>query len=86
MFQLRLQFTKDYPQSPPTVQFVTRMFHPNIYKDGTLCLDIIQSKWSPIYTVATILTSIQSLLQDPNPVSRFPSSLELNVDQSTSGL
>jgi ubiquitin-conjugating enzyme E2 A len=45
------------------------MFHPNVYSDGTLCLDIIQDNWSPIYTVASILTSIQSLLTDPNPNS-----------------
>jgi ubiquitin-conjugating enzyme E2 A len=42
------------------------MFHPNIFPDGTLCLDIIQDKWKPIYTVSTILASIQSLLCDPN--------------------
>jgi ubiquitin-protein ligase len=35
------------------------MFHPNIFPDGSLCLDIIQDKWSPTYTVATLLTSIQ---------------------------
>ena len=35
------------------------MFHPNIFQDGTLCLDIIQDKWKPIFTVSTILTSIQ---------------------------
>jgi len=29
-------------------------------------LDILQDKWRPIYTVGTILTSIQSLLTDPN--------------------
>lgn len=29
-------------------------------------MDIIQDKWKPIYTVSTILTSIQSLLCDPN--------------------
>lgn len=33
---------------------------------GSLCLDILQDKWKPIYTVGTILTSIQSLLTDPN--------------------
>lgn len=30
-----------------------------VYPDGTLCLDIIQDAWKPIYTVGTILTSIQ---------------------------
>ncbi|KAF2587800.1 hypothetical protein F2Q70_00040081 [Brassica cretica] len=45
------------------------MFHPNIYADGSICLDILQNQWSPIYDVAAILTSIQSLLCDPNPNS-----------------
>lgn len=43
------------------------MFHPNVYNDGALCLDILQNRWSPTYDVAAILTSIQSLLHDPNP-------------------
>ena len=34
--------------------------------DGNICLDIIADKWSPVYTVGSILTSIQSLLTDPN--------------------
>ena len=51
------------------MKFVTKMFHPNIYADGQICLDILQNQWSPIYNVAAILTSIQSLLSDPNPAS-----------------
>ncbi|XWS57899.1 hypothetical protein CRYUN_Cryun09bG0212600 [Craigia yunnanensis] len=68
-FKLTLQVTEDYPNKPPTVRFVSRMFHPNIYADGSICLDILQNQWSPIYDVAAILTSIQSLLYDPNPNS-----------------
>jgi ubiquitin-conjugating enzyme E2 A len=43
------------------------MFHPNVYANGELCLDILQNRWSPTYDVAAILTSIQSLFNDPNP-------------------
>ena len=45
------------------------MFHPNIYMDGAICLDILAHQWSPVYDVSSILTSIQSLLCDPNPNS-----------------
>jgi ubiquitin-protein ligase len=45
------------------------MFHPNVYADGSICLDILQNRWSPTYDVSAILTSIQSLLHDPNPNS-----------------
>jgi ubiquitin-conjugating enzyme E2 A len=40
-----------------------------VYENGAICLDILQKAWSPIYTVAGVLTSIQSLLSDPNPNS-----------------
>ena len=68
-FQLLMEFTEDYPNKPPAVKFVTKMFHPNIYADGKICLDILGAQWSPIYDVAAVLTSIQSLLSDPNPQS-----------------
>jgi len=37
-----------------------------VYADESICLDILQNQRSPIYDVAAILTSIQSLLCDPN--------------------
>ena len=40
-----------------------------VYADGQICLDILQNAWSPIYDVSAVLTSIQSLLCDPNPNS-----------------
>merc|ERR1712217_949913 len=64
-----LTFTEEYPNKPPSVVFQTKMFHPNIYNNGHICLDILQHNWSPIYDIAAILTSIQSLLTDPNPNS-----------------
>ena len=68
-FKLTLTFSTDYPNKPPKVKFTSKMFHPNVYNTGDICLDILQSNWSPIYDVAAILTSIQSLLTDPNPNS-----------------
>ena len=65
-FNLTIEFTEDYPNKAPKVKFLTKMFHPNIYTDGSICLDILQHMWSPVYDVSSILTSIQSLLTDPN--------------------
>ena len=68
-FRLVLEFSEDYPNKPPVVRFVSRLFHPNVYNDGKICLDILQNQWSPIYDISAVLTSIQSLLSDPNPAS-----------------
>ncbi|KAJ3329892.1 Ubiquitin-conjugating enzyme E2 2 [Blyttiomyces sp. JEL0837] len=68
-FKLVLTFDESYPTKPPHVRFISKMFHPNVYANGDLCLDILQNRWSPTYDAAAILTSIQSLLHDPNPNS-----------------
>ncbi|KAM8958920.1 ubiquitin-conjugating enzyme E2 B-like [Lycaon pictus] len=68
-FKLVIEFSEEYPNKPPTVRLSSKMFHPNVYADGSICLDILQNPWSPTYDVFSILTSIQSLLDEPNPNS-----------------
>ncbi|KAL0657823.1 hypothetical protein Bca4012_078408 [Brassica carinata] len=63
-FKLSLQFSEDYPNKT-TYSSVCFSDVPSKH----ICLDILQNQWSPIYDVAAILTSIQSLLCDPNPNS-----------------
>eukprot|EP01017_Pseudomicrothorax_dubius_P042224 TRINITY_DN6863_c0_g1_i1.p1 TRINITY_DN6863_c0_g1~~TRINITY_DN6863_c0_g1_i1.p1 ORF type:complete len:146 (-),score=27.86 TRINITY_DN6863_c0_g1_i1:85-522(-) len=69
VFRLVIEFTEEYPNKAPVIKFVSKVFHPNVYADGSICLDILQNQWSPIYDIAAVLTSIQSLLSDPNPNS-----------------
>ena len=70
IFNIILKFDSDYPVKPPSVKFLTPMFHPNIYRDGKICVDILQSsEWTPAQNIRTILISIMSLLMDPNPSS-----------------
>jgi ubiquitin-conjugating enzyme E2 A len=64
-----MTFPDNYPHSPPEVKFSTPIFHPNVYKSGAICLDILQRNWSAANDVSSVLISIQSLLTDPNPAS-----------------
>ena len=50
---------------PPSVHFVTKIFHPNISRHGDIGLDSINHNWSLALTIAKVLISIQSLLTDP---------------------
>ncbi|CAH8288000.1 unnamed protein product [Schistosoma turkestanicum] len=78
-FKARLCFPDDYPYSPPTMHFISRMYHPNIYENGEVCISILHSpgddpqsgelpseRWNPTQNVRTILLSVISLLNEPN--------------------
>ncbi|KAI5813557.1 ubiquitin-conjugating enzyme/RWD-like protein [Pyronema omphalodes] len=82
VFPATLSFPKDYPLNPPKMRFTCEMFHPNIYKDGTVCISILHSpgddpnqyedaseRWSPIQSVEKILISVMSMLAEPNDES-----------------
>lgn len=40
-------------------EFSLRPLYVSVYADGSICLDILQNRWSPTYDASAILTSIQ---------------------------
>lgn len=68
-FRIRIEFPQNYPFKPPRVVFLTVPYHPNVYTNGNICLDILSDQWTPALQIDQLMQSIRSLLTDPNPNS-----------------
>ena len=71
LFKLEVKFSEDYPNTPPKMIFLTKIFHCNISDvDGKICINTLSpSCWKPTYTMEYILDSIIIILYKQNPQS-----------------
>jgi len=71
VFKISIQIPDRYPFEPPTVKFITPIYHPNIDDGGRICLDILnmppKGSWRPTHTLYLVLQSIRMLMDEPNP-------------------
>jgi len=89
-FKAIMDFPKDYPFSPPSLRFVSKLWHPNVYENGDVCISILHppaddpqsgelpnERWNPTQNVGAILLSVISLLNEPNTFS--PANVDASV-------
>lgn len=85
-----MEFPDCYPLHPPTLRFVSKMFHPNVYTDGRVCISILEEdlpdptgyakpedKWAPVQNIRTVLLSIVVVINSPNIES--PANVDASV-------
>ncbi len=95
-FPCTLSFPSEFPNQPPVMKFTTPGFwHPNVYKDGRVCISILHEakedqfneqekmseKWRPILGIESILISVQSMLSEPNFQS--PANIDASVEKKS---
>lgn len=78
IFKASMEFDISYPIKAPKFQFLDLITHPNIYKDGRVCISILHEgqdqfnyeslseRWNPQQGIASVLLSIISMLNEPN--------------------
>ena len=76
---------------PPEMTVLSSFWHPNVYKDGRVCMSAIHppgedqmsgetaaERWLPTRTIASVMMSFVSMLSDPNFSS--PANVDASVE------
>ena len=75
----KLYFTENYPYEPPIVKYLSNdgiiRFNPNFYRNGKVCLSILNTwpgeKWSACQSLRSLLLTLQITLNQ-NPLLNEP--------------
>ncbi|XP_065827044.1 ubiquitin-conjugating enzyme E2 S-like [Oscarella lobularis] len=69
LFRVKLVLGKDFPASPPKGFFLTKIFHPNVARNGEICVNTLKKDWKAELGIKHLLLTIKCLLIVPNPES-----------------
>jgi ubiquitin-conjugating enzyme E2 Z len=79
-FCFDVRFPDTYPFDPPVFNYLTNdgrtRFNPNLYKNGKVCLSLLNTwqgeQWSGVQSLTSILQSIQTAVLNQDPLQNEP--------------
>ncbi|XP_063378577.1 ubiquitin-conjugating enzyme E2 S [Cydia fagiglandana] len=66
VFRVQIKLGKEFPTAPPRAYFLTRIFHPNVSREGEVCVNTLKRDWRPELGLEHALLALRCLMIAPN--------------------
>eukprot|EP00735_Rhodelphis_limneticus_P001172 TRINITY_DN11740_c0_g1::TRINITY_DN11740_c0_g1_i1::g.11646::m.11646 TRINITY_DN11740_c0_g1::TRINITY_DN11740_c0_g1_i1::g.11646 ORF type:complete len:186 (-),score=55.83,sp/Q9VSF3/UBC12_DROME/56.40/2e-67,UQ_con/PF00179.21/1.7e-36,RWD/PF05773.17/0.021,UEV/PF05743.8/0.034,DapB_N/PF01113.15/0.26 TRINITY_DN11740_c0_g1_i1:846-1403(-) len=80
-FLFNIAVPDQYPHEAPKVKCETKVYHPNIDYEGSVCLNILREDWKPVLSLNAVIIGLQHLFLEPNagdPLNKPAAELLIN--------
>ena len=67
IYKFSFEIPFNYPHEHPKVHCDTAIYHPNIDREGNVCLNILRKDWKPVLGISTVIIGLNFLFMDPEP-------------------
>ena len=76
VYNLKLTVPNSYPESPPQLVFLDKIYHLNVHpKNGKVFMSILKDDWSPFLNLKSVICSLDEVLEEPD--ENHPATKEL---------
>ena len=66
IFKLKFEITIEYPFKNPKVKFLTKIYHPNVKKNGETCHPMLRPNgWSPQLKIIDVIIAMRQRFIEP---------------------
>lgn len=66
VYEFAIEFPPEYPFKSPKLFCKTAVFHPNIDREGRVCLKVLREGWRPCYDINSIMVSLVCCFHYPS--------------------
>ncbi|KIY66293.1 UBC-like protein [Cylindrobasidium torrendii FP15055 ss-10] len=70
-FNFIIELPPNFPFKSPQVTFKTKIYHPGINEEGSICIAVLRDEWKPSVTLSTVLAIISEKVNNPSPDDPF---------------